>query len=73
MSRYGRLRSPSTSRSIPCPGTVGSSTKPSRTVSGATAIASHAGFRFTKHSAIQKFGITAETATVAARPTNVEL
>ncbi len=58
---------------MPCPGVVGSSTKLSFTTSGCTAISSQAGFRLMKNSAIQKFGIIAESCTVAAAPTRVEL
>ena len=73
MSRKGLLRSFSTSKSIPMPGSVGKSTKLSLMVSGFTAISSHAGFRLIKHSASQKFGIVTDNCTVAANPTSVEL
>ena len=73
MSRNGRAFSRSTSMSMPCPGTVGSSAHPSFTAIGCTAISSQAGRRLTKNSAIQKFGMTAAKFIVAASPTSVLL
>ncbi len=63
----------STSMSSPSPGAVGRSIQPSSTFSPGEPISSQALFRLMKHSAIRKFGITAEKCTVAASPTMVLL
>src|SRR5262249_27646748 len=71
--RAGKPRSASSSRSMPRPGRVGTAMVPCRSSNAGVAISRPRASKFTKYSVIKKFGMAAETCSVAASPTVVEL